>query len=129
MNAVFVFDRATYRERLTAVLDAYRDDEPAWLRLRREFFERTPWDGPLGMGLERPGISETGSSRGIHFIDPFWHVDVIVLIGDVAETVEECLVRATRLIAQWQPEELRALWSGPVKPPHYPSQWGRLGSS
>lgn len=52
-----------------------------------------------------------------------------VLVGDPAESLDEYLSRATRLIAQWQPEELATRWSGTARPPHYSAHWEHLGDS
>jgi hypothetical protein len=94
MNAEFVYDRATYRERLAAVLEANRDHEPAHLRLLRAFYERTPWEGSLEMGLENPLVCWPASVRHIRILDPFWHAEVIILVGDPAEPLDEYLAPA-----------------------------------
>jgi len=128
-NAVLVFDRATYRERLTAALEATSDREPTHLRLLRDFYERTPWEGPFEMGLEDPVVVWPPCIRRIRFLDPFWHAEVIVLVGDPEQPLDEYLAGATRTIAQWNTETLGGQWSGPVRPPHYPLHWTRLEAS
>jgi len=105
---------------------------PRWKRLviaSRHFYERTPWEGPFEMGLEDPVVVWPPCIRRIRFLDPFWHAEVIVLVGDPEQPLDEYLAGATRTIAQWNTETLGGQWSGPVRPPHYPLHWTRLEAS
>ena len=124
-NAVFVFDRATYRERLATVLEAHRNNEPHEMRLLRKFYDEIPWEGPREMGLDEPWVCGTPYGQCIRLFDAFWRATVYVIIGEVREPLEECFPRAMRLIAQWQPENIEAEWACLVQPPHYPSHWKR----
>lgn len=123
-GAPFVFDRAIYRERLEWTLAQLREHEPDFHRVRREFFQRTPWNGPKNMGLSLPDIGTDGmGAPALMFSHLMWSTHITLVVGERGEPMEAALARATHLIARWDVTELRAVWHGRVKPPSYPDHW------
>lgn len=119
----FIFDRSLYRERLSASLEDYLRNEEPFRRALREFYQRTPWQGPESMGLTSPWVCQRRDRRGVLFQDRFWRTTAWLDVGRFDVPYEEIMRRAVPIIARWDTSEMTVEWSGSVRPPHYPDHW------